>query len=375
MPAAAPRNPPYRAEQIGSLLRPPALKTAREQRQKGAIGRDPLRMIEDTAIRDAVRLQEEVGLPVITDGEFRRHTYFTAFFEALGKLAFQPDAGEGWNYTDRSGHQVGAGLPRVASRLCWTRPVHADDVKFLRGLTRKPIKVTLPGPAVLHFFGGRRSISAIAYPDLDEFWDDIVNAFQQEFGALLKAGCGYVQLDETCFAKFGDPKIRAALDARGDKWQDVLDLYIKTMIRVMAGRPPGLSVGLHMCRGNKRGYWQADGGYELVAERMFNEIGIDFFLLEYDSPRAGDFAPLRFMPKGKSAVLGLVSTKTPELEAKDELKRRIDDAARHVDPDRLGISPQCGFASDFVGNPLTIEQEKAKLRLVVEVAREVWGSV
>lgn len=368
-----PLDPPFRAEHIGSLLRPQELIDARLRHEAGEIDTEELREIEDLAIRDAVHLQEDVGLEVVTDGEFRRHTYFSHFFESMGGLEFDRNAEKGWDYTNASGEKVGAARVRIHSRIHWTDPVNADDFTFVNELTSQTVKVTLPGPCVLHFFGGAGNISKEVYDDLDLFWDDIVDAYHGELEALDEAGCEYVQLDETALAKFSDPKIQAALEARGDNWKDLLELYTGVINRVIEGKPADMRLGIHLCRGNKQSYWQAEGGYDLVADTLFNRINADCYFLEYDSPRAGDFSPLRFMPKNKTAVLGLVSTKTPELESKDDLKRRLDEAGKIVPLDNLALSPQCGFASDHLGNMVTREDEIAKLRLVVETAAEVWS--
>ena len=369
-----PLDPPFRAEHIGSLLRPPDLIDARLSHEAGEIDAEELREIEDLAIRDAVHLQEDAGLEVVTDGEYRRHTYFSDFFERMGGLEFDRNAEKGWDYTNASGQKVGAARVRIHSRIHWTKPINADDFTFVNELTSQTVKVTLPGPCVLHFFGGAGNISKEVYDDLDLFWEDIVDAYHNELAALDEAGCQYVQLDETSLAKFSDPKIQAALKARGDDWKELLTLYAGIVNKVIAGRPEGMRLGLHLCRGNKQSYWQAEGGYDLVADTLFNQIDADCYFLEYDTPRAGDFGPLRYLPKNKTAILGLVSTKTSELETKDALKKRIDEAAKVPDLDNLALSPQCGFASDHVGNMVSVEDEKAKLRLVVETATEVWGT-
>ena len=368
-----PLDPPFRAEHVGSLLRPQELIDARLAHEAGEVDAEELREIENIAIRDAVHLQEDVGLEVVTDGEFRRHTYFAHFFESMAPLEFDRSAEKGWDYTNEQGEKVGAARVKIDHRIRWTRPVNADDFTFVDELTSQTVKVTLPGPCVLHFFGGAGNISKIVYDDLDLFWDDIVDAYHNELAALDEAGCEYVQLDETALAKFSDPKIQAALEARGDKWEDLLKQYAAIINRVAEGKPEGMRLGMHLCRGNKQSYWQAEGGYDLVADTLFNGINVDCYFLEYDTPRAGDFSPLRLLPKDKTAILGLVSTKTPELESKDDLKRRIDEAAKVADLDNLGLSPQCGFASDHLGNMVTLDDEIAKLRLVVETASEVWG--
>jgi 5-methyltetrahydropteroyltriglutamate--homocysteine methyltransferase len=262
----------------------------------------------------------------------------------------------------------------VNSKVKWTQPIHVDDFKLLRSLTGAVPKITIPGPCAVHFRGGDKAVTAHAYRDVDEFWDDTVAAFRAELEALAAAGCTYVQIDETAFAKFGDPDVRAALAARGDGWSALIDSYIGVTNRVVRDLPVSLHIGMHLCRGNRGGHWHAEGGYDAVAERLFNRLAIASYFLEYDSPRAGDFAPLRHVPADKHIVLGLVSTKTAAIEPKDDLKRRLDAASRHVDLDRLSVSPQCGFASVAEGNPISPRAQADKLRLIVELAHEVWGT-
>ncbi len=365
-------DPPFRAEHIGSLLRPQELIDARLALQAGEIVEEELRELEDLSIRDAVRLQEDAGLEVITDGEFRRNTYFSHFFERIGGLEFDRNAEKGWDYTNAAGKTVGASRVRIASRLHWTQPINDEDFTFVDELTSQTVKITLPGPCVLHFFGGAGNISKVVYDDLELFWDDIVDAYINELAALDDAGCEYVQLDETALAKFSDPKIQAALEARGDDWKELLKIYASVINRVLAEKPADMRIGIHLCRGNKQSYWQAEGGYDLVADTLFNEVNADCYFLEYDTPRAGDFSPLKYLPKNKTAILGLVSTKTAELETRDDLKKRLEEAAAFADMDNLALSPQCGFASDHHGNDLTLDDQIAKLRLVVETAAEVW---
>jgi 5-methyltetrahydropteroyltriglutamate--homocysteine methyltransferase len=362
--------PPFRAEHIGSLLRPAPLLESRRQHAAGEIGEQDLHAAEDRAIAEAIDLQARVGLGLATDGEFRRRSYHSYFYRQLGDIT--PDAVGG----EAAGHGGRGAQPTAAikSRLTWTRPIHVDDFERLRALTRAVPKITIPGPCAVHFRGGDAAVTAHAYGDVAAFWDDTVAAFRAELLALADAGCSYVQIDETAFAKFGDPDVQGALAARGDDWSRLIDTYIDVTNRVLAGLPASLHIGIHLCRGNRGGTWHAEGGYDAVAERLFNRLAIRFFLLEYDSPRAGDFAPLRHVPKDKRIVLGLVSTKTSALEDKDALKRRLDAASRFVDLDRLSVSPQCGFASVAEGNPITPQAQEAKLRLIVELAQEMWGT-
>ena len=359
-------NPPFRAEHIGSLLRPATLLDARQRFARGEIDQAALTAAEERAIDAAVRLQERVGLRLATDGEFRRASYHSYFYGQLGDISFEapPDATSG-----RAAQPVAS----IRSRVAWKGPIHAGDFAFLLARTKALPKITIPGPCALHFRGGDAAITAHAYRGVGQFWDDIVAAFQCELRSLVEAGCTYVQIDETAFAKFGDADVRKALRARGDDPDALIDKYIDVTNRVLADAS-GINIGMHLCRGNRAGQWHAEGSYEAVAEKLFNRLNIDFFFLEYDSERAGDFAPLRFVPKDKSVVLGLVSTKMNFLEDKSALKRRLDEATRHVPLERLAISPQCGFASTEAGNPISPEMQEAKLRLVVELARETWGT-
>jgi 5-methyltetrahydropteroyltriglutamate--homocysteine methyltransferase len=358
--------PPFRAEHVGSLLRPQALRDARAAFARGEIDQQALTAAEDHAIAQAIALQQRVGLRLATDGEFRRAAYHSYFYRQLGDISFEAPAAEA------SGGRGAQPMAAIRSRIAWNGPIHAADHAFLRARTTALPKITIPGPCALHFRGGDTAARG-AYRDIEEFWSDIIEAFRSELHALAAAGCRYVQIDETAFAKFGDPDVQATLRARGDDPDALIDKYIAVTNRVIAGLPE-IAIGMHLCRGNRGGQWHAEGSYEAVAEQLFNRLAISCFFLEFDSPRAGDFTPLRFLPQDKSVVLGLVSTKTNFLEDKTELKRRIDAASGFVDIARLGISPQCGFASTEVGNPISPEMQEAKLRLVVDLAQETWGS-
>jgi 5-methyltetrahydropteroyltriglutamate--homocysteine methyltransferase len=359
-------NPPFRAEHIGSLLRPKELLGLRGSFTRGEIDSAALTAAEDRAIEDAVRLQERVGLRLATDGEFRRQSYHSYFYRQLGDISFVAPEGA-------AGSRGAQPTASINSRIAWKSPIHPADFAFLRGRTNALPKITIPGPCALHFRGGDAAVTAQAYRDTDEFWDDIVTAFRSELRSLGEAGCTYVQIDETAFAKFGDADVQATLRARGDDPHALIDRYIDVTNRVLEGLPQ-IDIGMHLCRGNRGGQWHAEGSYEAVAEKLFNRLDIDFFFLEYDSPRAGDFSPLRYVPKDKSVVLGLVSTKMNFLEDKTDLKRKIEEASRFVPLERLAVSPQCGFASTETGNPLPPEMQEAKLRLVVELAQDVWGT-
>jgi 5-methyltetrahydropteroyltriglutamate--homocysteine methyltransferase len=359
-------SPPFRAEHIGSLLRPPHLLETRRRFANGEIDQAKLSATEDRAIEDAIRLQERVGLRMATDGEFRRASYHNYFYGQLGDISFEAPQGS-------AGTRGAQPIASIKSRVAWKGPIHAADFAFLRARTKALPKITIPGPCALHFRGGDAAVTAHAYRDADQFWDDIVAAFQSELRSLAAAGCAYVQIDETAFAKFGDADVQTTLLARGDDPDALIDRYIDVTNRVLGGVPQ-MRIGMHLCRGNRSGQWHAEGSYEAVAEKLFNALAIDLFFLEYDSPRAGDFSPLRFVPKGKSIVLGLVSTKLNFLEDKSALKHRIEEASRYVPLERLAVSPQCGFASTELGNPISPEMQEAKLRLVVELAQETWGT-
>jgi 5-methyltetrahydropteroyltriglutamate--homocysteine methyltransferase len=374
MPDSSTR-PPFRAEHIGSFLRPPALLDARDEHAAGRLSAEALREAEDTAIRDFVALQERLGFQAVTDGEFRRSTYTENFTTSGLSGVSAEQTGEGaWAYTDASGHRERARVLSVNGPIRWQSSANDRDFAFIKGVTGRMAKMTLPGPCYIHFRAGRERISRDVYPRLEDFWSDLVAAYVAELHALAEAGCRYVQLDETSLAKLGDPKIREALEARGDPWEALLDRYLAVINAIVAQAPQDIQVGMHLCRGNRMGHWQAEGGYDAVANKVFRGLAIDFFFLEYDSERAGTFEPLALVPDQKSIVLGLVSTKVAELEPADQLAARIQDCARYVGLDRLGLSPQCGFSSSEKANKImTYDQAVAKLRRVAEVADRMWG--
>jgi len=379
-------TPPFRAEHVGSLLRPARLldaRTAAEGDQyrnvDGPLRYAGLKEIEDEAIREAVALQERVGLQVVTDGEFRRRSWFQDFVLSL--------TGTGITWID-TGQTVSAALPfqdgktvdklpghivRVEQKLKREKGIFTDHFAFLKQTTTRTPKISLPSPTMLHFWGGRDAIDASVYPDIEEFWNDAIDIWVAELTELHALGCTYAQIDDVTFAVLCDPRSHDSLRARGDDPHKILDTYASVLNRIAAGVPAGMTLGMHMCRGNNRGKWMASGGYEYISEVLFRNINIPNFFMEYDSDRAGDFRPLRHLPKGKNVVLGLISSKTPELESSEMLTRRIGEAARHASLDQLCLSPQCGFASNFMGNPVTMDDEKRKLELVVNTAREVWG--
>jgi 5-methyltetrahydropteroyltriglutamate--homocysteine methyltransferase len=372
-------TPPFRAEHVGSLLRPAALLDARarlegdqfqEVRESRAFAE--LKHEEDTAIRDAVALQESVGLQVVTDGEFRRRSWYQDFVLALEGTAIRfGDSILG--FQNEAGEKLPSHLVVVEEKLRRPGGISTDAFTFLKAQTTRTPKVSMPSPSMLHFLGGRPAISATAYPDLDEMWSDLVAIYRAEVEELWRLGCRYVQFDDVTFAIMCDPWYREAVRERGEDYQALMETYAGVINAIIADRPEGMTFGLHTCRGNNRGMWMAEGGYDMVAETVLNAIDADAFFLEYDSDRAGEFAPLRHLPEDKKVVLGLVTTKAPALETKDQLKRRIEAAAEFVPLDQMCLSPQCGFASNFMGNPVTLEDERKKLALIVETAQEVWG--
>ena len=366
-------TPPFRADHVGSFLRPPALLQGRARYQEGAIPKDALRAAEDDAICEVVRMQEELGLQGITDGEFRRTYFHVDFLEQLAGV--QTKGGIAVSFRSSAGTvDFAPPVMHVTGKVRHVKPIQRDDFLFLKSVTTRTPKVTIPSPTMLHFRGGRGAISRDAYPDLEAFYADVAAAYRAELASLAQAGCRYVQLDDTNLAYLCDPKMREGARQRGDDPDELPRRYAALINAAIADRPADMVACVHLCRGNFQSAWAAEGGYEPVAEVLFNELAVDGYFLEYDDARSGDFAPLRFVPKGKIVVLGLVTTKVGELESKDELKRRIQAASRHVPFEQLCLSPQCGFSSTVHGNEIARESQAAKLRLVVETAREVWGS-
>lgn len=366
--------PPFRADHVGSFLRPQALLEAREQYRAGTLSKTQLRDAEDRAIRDIVRIQEDLGLSGITDGEFRRTYFHVDFLEQLEGV--ETRGGMATSFRNALGTEVNFAPPvmHVTKQLRHVRPIQVEDFRFLKAATQRTPKVTIPSPTMLHFRGGRGAISKEAYPDLEAFYDDVAACYREELQQLGAAGCTYVQLDDTNLAYLCDAKMREGARQRGDDPDELPRRYARLINAAIAGRPAGMTVCVHLCRGNFQSAWVAEGGYEPVAEALFNDLAVDGYFLEYDDARSGTFAPLRFVPKGKIVVLGLVSTKVGTLESKDELKHRIDEAAKLVPLEQLCLSPQCGFSSTVHGNEIAQESQATKLRLVVETAREVWGS-
>jgi len=373
-PFAVRQKPPFRADHVGSFLRPKKLLDARDQNKAGTLSAAALRAVEDDAIRDIVRFQEDLGLRGVTDGEFRR-TYFHTDF--LTKLSGVTTKG-GINVSFHSaGGNVDFAPPvmQVTGKVRHDVAIQRADFEFLRAATTRTPKVTIPSPTMLHFRGGRGAISREAYPDLDAFYADVAQAYRAEIADLAAAGCTYLQLDDTNLAYLCDEKMREGARTRGDDPDELPRRYARLINAAIEGRPANMTVCVHLCRGNFRSAWAAEGGYEPVAQVLFNELAVDGYFLEYDDARSGDFAPLAHVPKGKTVVLGLVSTKVGQLESKDDLKRRVDAAAKLVPLEQLCLSPQCGFSSTVHGNDIAFESQTAKLQLVVATAREIWGSV
>ena len=366
-------RPPFRADHVGSLLRPRELQEARAAWKSGAMSREALRAVEDRCIAAAIRRQQEIGLRAVTDGEYRRAYWHYDFVAGLdGVEIYEPEQKIQFKGNVPLPHAL-----RVTGRIGWSKPVMIDDYRFVASHAGAAVaKQTIPSPSVVHFRGGRRAIDPGTYPDMDGFFADLAAAYRDAVRDFAAAGCRYLQLDEVNIAYLCDPEQIASLKARGEHVENLLGIYGDMLNTAISGRSPDMTISMHLCRGNFRSTWVASGGYEPVAEVLFNKIDADAYFMEYDTDRAGGFEPLRFVPRGqKIVVLGLATSKTGELESKDELKRRIDQAAKYLPLEQLALSPQCGFASTEQGNLLTEEQQWAKLRLCVDVAREIWGGV
>jgi 5-methyltetrahydropteroyltriglutamate--homocysteine methyltransferase len=373
---------PFRADQVGSLLRAPELRAAHEKSLQGEYGPAALRELQDRCIRDVIRFQEDVGLQAITDGEYRRTSFHADFIEKLdgaraaGRLDVKDTVSGFDEKKNESGRPFAPRAFAIAGKLRRTRPIEVDNFAFVKANTRRTAKQTMPSPTML-LRGGRAAVSVEAYPDLEEFHADIAKVYREELRQLGGAGCRYVQLDDTNFAFLCDPKLAETYRRDGHDLARLPGQFARLINSAIAGRPAGMTVGIHVCRGNSVGQWAASGGYEPVAEVLFGALDVDAYFLEYDDERSGGFEPLRHLSRASSkrVVLGLVSTKVPQLETKDELKRRIDAAAKHVPLENLCLSPQCGFASTFRGNPVSEDVQRRKLERVVEVATEVWGAL
>jgi 5-methyltetrahydropteroyltriglutamate--homocysteine methyltransferase len=366
-------NPPFRADQVGSLLRPKSLLEKRFQWKKGELSAEELRKTENEAIAETVKKVESIGMQSVTDGEFRRDYFHLDFLQQLegvsvtGMIAANPHA---------KAAEDGFTPPKlsVTGKLKHVRNIQVDDFNFLKSVVTKTPKVSIPSPTMVHFRGGRKGIDIHEYPEMDEFFHDLSQCYRAEINALYNAGCRYIQLDDTNLAYLCDPKMREEARQRGDDPNELPRTYAALINSVIDDRPDDLTVGVHLCRGNYRSTWFAEGGYEPVAEILFNDLHVDAYFLEYDDERSGDFAPLRFVPKQKTVVLGLISSKLPQLENVNALTWRIEQAARYMPIENMGISPQCGFSSTSHGNNITMEDQWKKLELAVKVAKEVWGN-
>ena len=371
---AARTTPPFRADHVGSLLRPPELLQARSDAAAGKITAAELRAVEDDAIRDVVALQEDLGLRAVTDGEFRRTSWHMDFIYQLQGI-HRTDEKIEVHFRNAEGKlDFTSAALKVDGRIGLDHTIFGPDFEFLKSVvTTGTPKLTIPSPSMVHYRGGPAAIDRSVYPDEDEFWADLSAAYADQARQIAALGCTYLQLDDTSLAYLNDPAQRADLAAKGGDAEHQHERYIRQINAALAGRPESLHVTTHMCRGNFRSAWTAEGGYDFVAEALFGGLEVDGFFCEWDDERSGGFEPLRFVPPGKQVVLGLVTTKRPALESKDELKRRIDEAAKFVPIEQLCLSGQCGFSSTVEGNNLTIDEEKAKLALIIETAAEVWG--
>src|SRR6516164_4157162 len=366
--------PPFRADHVGSLLRPASVRAARDDFAAGRITAQQLRAVEDEAIAGVVAMQQDAGLQSATDGEFRRASWHMDFIYQIGGVSKAPGHLAVRFHNPAGDIEFTPAALHVGGKVHMAKTIFEADFAYLKSLAgTSTAKLTIPSPNMVHYRGGPAAIDPAVYPDIEEFWADLAAAYADQVARIAAQGCTYLQLDDTSLAYLNDPAQRAMIAGRGEDAEHMHLRYIKQVNAAIAGRPDGLAVTTHMCRGNFRSSWAAEGGYDFVAEALFGELAVDGFFLEYDDERSGTFEPLRFVPPGKMVVLGLVTTKRGELESKDVLKRRIDEAAKYVPLDQLCLSPQCGFSSTVEGNALTIEEQKAKLRLVVDTAREVWG--
>jgi methionine synthase II (cobalamin-independent) len=359
-----------RADHIGSLMRPRALKEGYKALAAGRIDEHAFAAIQDEAVRGAVAMQEAAGLDAVTDGEFRRRSWFAGFVDAVDGLTHKDTE---FNFMERGEAAVSVPVPHAEAPIRRSKGIATGELAFLQRIARRRAKITLPAPSVMHFFRGPGGIDRGVYPDEEKFWEDLIAVYRAEVAELGRMGLAYLQLDDVPHALLCDATIRERIAQWGWDWKQLLERYIWADNEILRGRPAGMRVGIHLCRGNFRGHWIGSGGYEPVAEKLFNGVDADVFLLEYDSERAGDFSPLRFVPPDKGVVLGLVSSKTPVLEQEDFLKRRIDSASRMIPLDRLALSPQCGFGTTVGGAPMSEDDQRRKLELVGRVARAVWG--
>jgi len=366
-------SPPFRADHVGSLIRPQELREARQMHLEGKLPAGELRALEDRLIREAVAMQERVGLEAVTDGEFRRTSFREVLFESMeGFSKERIETDFAFSYADGSTRRA-TPVPKVISRLRRSGSMAAGDFRFLKTATKATAKVMLPAPSLAHWFVGDRVFAGGPYADAREYMADIARIYREEIAELASLGCTYVQIDEVPIPVICDPAVQATIARRGEAHLSLVDLYVDTINEAIRDRPPGMTVVIHMCRGNEGVAGLGSGGYDTIAERVFGRLNVNGYLLEYDTPRAGDFAPLRFLQKDAIAVLGLVSTKVAELESKDALKRRIDAASRVIDLDRLGLCPQCGFASLYRYDRMGLDVQERKLQLLAATARDIWG--
>ena len=371
------KKAPFRANHVGSLLRPPELRQARDQHEKGEMSAAALREVENRCICDAVKMQEDIGMQGITDGEFRRTLWHADFLRQIEGVkvveGLLPDSAKHFQNSDADVQRSPTQFV-VTGKLRHAHGIEVDNFKFLASVTKQTAKQCIPSPSLLHFRTGRGGVDNAAYPDMADFFADLAAVFRQEIAQLAAAGCTYIEIDDVNFAYLCDPKMREGAKKIGEDPDKLPALYANLINECIKDRPANMAVCTHLCRGNFRSAWVAEGGYDPVAEVLFNELKVDGYFLEFDTPRAGNFAPLRYMPKDKRLILGLVSSKTGALERPDDLKRRIEEASKLVPLDQLGISPQCGFSSTVLGNKLTVDDQIAKLKLVVQVAKDVWGN-
>jgi len=366
-------KPPFRADQVGSLLKPKELIEAHRARDQKTMPEEEFHRIEHDAIRKVVKLQEELGFQSVTDGEYSRAGWQRDFLTSFANVKIVPTTVKMRFHTEEGETEMIPPGLFVAGKLSRPHPIFIEAFKFLKSVAHAVPKITIPSPSLMHFRGGRKSVDETAYPDIEEFYVDLARVYSEEIADLGRNGCTYLQIDETNFAYLCDPKLREQVRSIGEDPEKLPHTYAKLINNSIKDKPADMIVCMHLCRGNANSAWVAEGGYEPVAETLFNEIDITGYFLEYDSARAGGFEPLRFLPKGKIAVLGLVTTKKGALESKDELKRRIDEASKFVPLEQLALSPQCGFSSTLEGNKITVGEEIAKLERIVEVAHEVWG--
>jgi 5-methyltetrahydropteroyltriglutamate--homocysteine methyltransferase len=363
-------TPPFRADHVGSFLRPPDLIAARSSYEQGRISAAERRQREDRAIRDVVKMQEGLGFRGITDGELRRAAFHSDFLYEIEGVSHRRVKAH-W-HNQHGDIELAPNAVWIEGKLRLDKCIFEEDFRFLKSIAHGTPKLTIPAPSLLHYRGGRALIDPRMYPDLEDFWADVSQVYAYEIAALGRIGCSYLQLDDTSLAYLNDPEQRRYVTGLGSDGSNLHRTYIRVMNAALKARPAGMTVCTHLCRGNFKSSWVASGGYDFVADALFNELQVDGFFLEYDDPRSGDFTPLRFLPKGKIVVLGLVTSKSGTLETKEGLKRRLDEASKFVPLDQICLSPQCGFASTIEGNTLTVEEQIAKLRLVVETADDVW---